>query len=541
MKFSDLDLNELLSFDESLVAFNGRRVLIFDPQALGILRKELVNMFGNHVARGLLTRMGYYHGWVTAQNMKDDFPWDSEADWRRAGGRLHQLQGHVHIEVPEDQDGRHEAHLAWAVWRQSYEAEQHLLHLGAADAPVCWALTGFASGYMSFVQDRPVLAKETKCCGQGDAVCYIVAKYADEWGDEAADLQSFYQSPCLDHALHTAAEQLKELERQIRARVPEPQGVVPADIVARDPVMLRCLDLAKRVAKVDSVALITGESGVGKERIAKLIHEESARLRRPFLAVNCGAVSESLLESELFGHKRGSFTGATQDRAGLFEAAAGGTLFLDEIGELPLSMQVKLLRVLQERTVRRVGENHDRAIDVRLVAATNRDLRAEVREGRFRQDLFYRLKVIEIHIPPLRDRRADILPLARHFLAAISARMGRTDLSGFTPEAADCLQRYPWDGNVRELQNAVEHVVVLAPAARVTPADLPVEVREDIGRPLLAAGTQTLAEMEREMILATLAGKDGNQAKTARCLGIGTATLYRKLKRYQTEGFEIPG
>nr|WP_243436120.1 sigma-54-dependent Fis family transcriptional regulator [Acanthopleuribacter pedis] len=531
----------MLSFDDSLVAFNGRRALIFDPLALGILRKELVTMFGNHVARGLLTRMGYFHGWVTAKNMKDDFPWDSASDWRRAGGRLHQLQGHVQIEVPEDSEGRHKEHLAWAVWRESYEAEQHLLHLGVSDEAVCWALTGFASGYMSLAQGREVLAKETKCCGQGDAVCTIVAKYADAWGEELENLQTYYQSPCLDHALHTAAEQLKALEQQIRARVPTAQSAVPADMIARDPVMLRCLDLAKRVAKVDSVVLVTGESGAGKERIAKVIHEDSARLRRPFLAVNCGAVSESLLESELFGHKRGAFTGATQDRPGLFEAASGGTLFLDEIGELPLNMQVKLLRVLQERTVRRVGENHDRPIDVRLVAATNRDLRLEVREGRFRQDLYYRLKVIEIHIPPLRDRRADIMPLARHFLDTIGTRLGRNDLSGFTPEAADCLQRYQWEGNVRELQNAIEHAVVMALAGRVTPGDLPVEVREDGGTLLPRPGEQTLAEMERDMILTTLARKNGNQTHTAKELGIGTATLYRKLKKYGAQGFVVPG
>ena len=188
--------------------------------------------------------------------------------------------------------------------------------------------------------------------------------------------------------------------------------------------MQRVLDLARRVAKVDSTVLITGESGVGKERVARLIHDESARTAGPFVAINCGAVPETLLESELFGHARGAFTGATQDRPGLFEAANSGTLLLDEIGEVPPAMQVKLLRVLQEREVRRVGENKGRAVNVRVVAATNRDLAEEIRAARFRQDLYYRLRVVELRVPPLRERRDDILPLARTFLAASAERDG---------------------------------------------------------------------------------------------------------------------
>jgi transcriptional regulator with PAS, ATPase and Fis domain len=282
---------------------------------------------------------------------------------------------------------------------------------------------------------------------------------------------------------------------------------------------------------VDSTVLVTGESGVGKERIARLIHDESGRAHKAFVAINCAAVTESLLESELFGHARGAFTGATHDRAGLFEAAHGGTLFLDEVGEVPASMQAKLLRVLQEREVRRVGENATRKVDVRLVAATNRELAEEVRQGRFRQDLYYRLRVIELKIPSLRERREDILPLARLLLAEAAERLGRR-VSGLAPEAADQLLRYGWPGNVRELGNAVERAVALCEGPRVERDDLPEEVRAAPPSLIPSGNPRRLEDMEKEYILAVLAQNGGNRARTAEQLDIGVATLYRKLKQY---------
>jgi DNA-binding NtrC family response regulator len=301
--------------------------------------------------------------------------------------------------------------------------------------------------------------------------------------------------------------------------------------VARTEEMKRVLGLAGRAAKVDSTVLITGESGVGKERVARLIHEESGRAHKAFVAVNCAAVTESLLESELFGHAKGAFTGATNDRPGLFEAASGGTLFLDEVGEVPTAMQAKLLRVLQEREVRRVGENQSRKVDVRVVAATNRNLLDEVNAGRFRQDLYYRLRVIELKVPPLRERREDILPLARMLLAEATERMGRR-VASFSPQAADQLLRYPWPGNVRELGNAIERAVALCEGPRVEVEDLPEEVRAAPPSLLPDAGPRTLEDMERAYILAVLARNEGNRARTAEQLDIGIATLYRKLKQY---------
>lgn len=306
----------------------------------------------------------------------------------------------------------------------------------------------------------------------------------------------------------------------------------PHGIVCRSPAMGKLLDLARRVAKVDSTVLIHGESGSGKEGIARLLHRESGRADGPFIAVNCGAITETLLESELFGHAKGSFSGATQDRPGLFEAAATGTLLLDEIGEIPPSMQVKLLRALQEREIRRVGENTSRPIDVRIVAATNRDLVQEVAKGNFRQDLYYRMNVVALQVPPLRERREDILPLARVLLADASLRMKRK-ISELTPEVADQLLRYEWPGNVRELENAMERAVALALGERVEMDDLPEEVRQAVSfRPATTGSVRPLEEIEQEYILASLESNGGNQTRTAEQLRIGSATLYRKLKSY---------
>jgi len=308
----------------------------------------------------------------------------------------------------------------------------------------------------------------------------------------------------------------------------------PLGLAAKSPVMAKLVDQARRVAQVDATVLITGESGSGKERIARLLHDASTRAAGPFIAVNCGAIAETLLESELFGHMRGAFTGATTDRLGLFEAANGGTLLLDEIGEVSPAMQVKLLRALQEREIRRLGENRTRKVDVRILAATNRDLAQAVQERTFRQDLYYRIKVIDLHVPALRERRDDILPLARVLLAEAALRMKRK-LPAIGAEAADQLLRYGWPGNVRELENAMERAaaLMLPGSLRVELEDLPEEVRQALPKPVAQPGAVLpLEEVEKEYILATLAVNGGNQTHTARQLQIGAATLYRKLKSY---------
>jgi two-component system response regulator HydG len=546
MRAADLSLHELLDLDgpPGILRLAGQRTLLFDAAALGLLRRSLIEALGFNGTRALLTRFGYAHGWRTAETLKTSLPWASEEEWRLAGARLHTLQGLVNVEVIH-RPGAADAPFAEAIWRDSYEAEQHLMLVGQADEAVCWSLCGFASGYLSYANGREFYCLEETCVGKGDAVCRAVVRETAAWGDRLEPHLAFFKNTCLTAGLEQIAKQLKTTERRLRvqrqrpADAPEEASDDPSGIISRSQEMRQVLELARRAAKVDSTVLVTGPSGAGKERIARLIHTESSRAAGPFVAINCAAVTESLLESELFGHARGAFTGASGDRVGLFEAANGGTLFLDEVGEVPLTMQPKLLRALQEREIRRVGESHSRKIDVRVVAATNRQLAEVAASGGFRQDLYYRLRVIELRVPALRDRKCDILPLARVFIAQMSRQMDRR-IDGLTPRAADQLARYDWPGNVRELENAIERAVALSTGARIDVEDLPEEVRQATSPLLPASGSRRLADVERELILTTLEVTKGNRIQAAEQLGIGIATLYRKLKQYGEAGADLP-
>jgi DNA-binding NtrC family response regulator len=543
MRVEDLHHSELLELDPEggLIRFAGQRALLLDAVSMGVLRQYLVDNFGLTAARAVLTQFGFAHGWRMAAAMHKEFKWATNEEWCRAGPRIHTLGG-LFRSQPGSEDPLAKG---GAMLLASYEAEQHLLHFGRSDSPVCWTICGLTSGYLSHTTGQEIYVLEDRCLGEGHAACHLLGRTREEWGDERADELAFFHSgrlkECLDVSLSRVTETLKVVEGKLRAHrevlvravsdVEEPLG-----IIAKSPEMQRVVKLARRVAKVDATVLITGESGVGKERIARLVHDESTRATGPFVAVNCGAITETLLESELFGHKRGAFTGADSDRPGLFEAANHGTLLLDEIGEVSSGMQVKLLRVLQEREIRRVGENRSRSVNVRVLAATNRDLAQRVADGGFRQDLYYRLKVVELHVPPLRDRRDDILPLARVLLADAAVRMGRK-ISVLAPRAVDQLLRYEWPGNVRELENAMERAVALAGSGRLDLADLPEEIRQAFPRPVINEGTvQPLSEVEKEYILAVLEQNGGNQTRTAKQLQIGSATLYRKLKKYGPVG-----
>jgi len=533
MRARDLDLRELLDFEPKggIIRFAGDRAVLLNTVALGVLRQELIETVGLTTARGILTRFGYAHGWRTAETLKTTFNWETPHEWRLAGGRLHQLQGMLIYEPTTREAGELPQHYADSIWRDSYEAEEHLLHIGQSNEPVCWTLCGFASGYLSYCEGKRIYCVEQKCRAKGDAHCSMVGDTEEAWGDAMKDQLAFYGRECLDDSLRHVTDLLKLTERQLAARRRELERVEVREpktgIVAQSEKMHAVLDQIHRVSHVDTTVLLTGESGVGKEVLARVIHGDSARAAMPFLAINCAAVPEALIESELFGHVRGAFTGATQDRVGMFEAASRGTLLLDEVGDLPAAMQVKLLRVLQEREIRRVGENRTRQVDVRVLAATHRDLAAEVAAGRFRQDLYYRLRVIEIHIPPLRERPEDVLPLARRFLAETAARL-KLPVTGMTPRAADQLARWSWPGNVRELQNVIERAIVLAPGKRIELDDLPEEIRRlEYGG---APERRSLADIEADHIQRVLESVGGNRTKAAAILEIGPATLFRKLK-----------
>jgi two-component system response regulator HydG len=296
-------------------------------------------------------------------------------------------------------------------------------------------------------------------------------------------------------------------------------------------------DLISRAARSTSNILITGESGTGKELVARAVHDASARSEKEFVAVNCAAIPAELVESELFGHTGQAFTGARAARAGLFETADGGTLFLDEIGELPLNVQPKLLRVLQEGTIRRVGDSREKQIDVRVIAATNRDLERAVANGEFREDLYWRVNVIHLHVPPLRERAVDVPLLVEHFLAKIAKKQNQVSRS-IAPDALALLTAYAWQGNVRELENTLERAIALARGAILTVEDLPERIRDSAAQTsaILAAAKSkrlTLAELEREYILEILREAQGNKSSAAETLGLDRKTLYRKLDEYR--------
>jgi len=330
------------------------------------------------------------------------------------------------------------------------------------------------------------------------------------------------------HAIHAGLDETRAGD----------QGVAEDEITGRSPSMIRLYLEIARVAPSRTTALITGESGTGKELVARSIHKHSPRAARGFVAVNCGALTETLLEAELFGAMKGSYTGANIDRKGLWEEADGGTLFLDEIGETSQAMQVKLLRALQEGEIRPVGATRSRQVDARIIAATNKDLEAEVKAGRFREDLFYRLSVVTLHLPPLRERRTDIPLLAENFLRR-AVPEGERPLR-LSDEALACLVAYDWAGNVRELQSAIEHAVLHARDGEVTPDDLPPRLQsEDLRRaarhsPLSAlyADLPTFDEMERRYLLHVMETTGGNRSRAAEVLGINRRTLYRMAQRF---------
>ena len=346
------------------------------------------------------------------------------------------------------------------------------------------------------------------------------------------DMQSLALT--LDRAL-----QHRELNAEVkRLRDAVQHGQHLDDIIGGSPSMKKVYDLIQRVSESDATVLITGESGTGKELVARAIHARSERRQGEFVAINCAAMPPNLLESELFGHVRGAFTDARRSREGLFLQASGGTLFLDEVGEMPLEMQPKLLRALQERRLRPVGGDTEVSFDTRILAATNRDLEAEVESGKFREDLFYRINVVQIHVPPLRARGNDILLLAQQFIERVSARLDKPVI-GLSSGAAQRLLEYDWPGNVRELENCVERAVTLTRFDQITVDDLPEKVRNYQSSHIVIADDDpdqlpTLEDLERRYIQRVLKAVGGNKTRAAKVLGLDRRTLYRKLERFDT-------
>ena len=543
-----MHLAELLDFrpDQGIIRLHDQRVVILSAAAMGLMRKELVDTLGVETARRVLLRFGFADGYHDAVNLRARSEWSSPVEGLRAGARLHTLEGIVRADVRrldyDEESGRFEEHVRW---HDSYEAEQHAHHYGRSAGPVCWSLVGYSSGFVSACLGREIYFRETSCSAQGERHCSAVGRDVKSWGADAESIRADFQAASLGQQVERVGDvvrqRLKELDRRerlldrrerelnlLRERVN--RHAAAKHFVAGSEAMQHVLELAARVAPLDTTVLVYGESGTGKEFVVRMIHDQSPRAAAPFVSINCAALTETLLESELFGHVRGAFTGAVRDKAGLFEVAGSGTIFLDEIGEVAPTVQAKLLRALQEREIRRVGGERNIRINARVVAATNRDLRAAVDAGTFREDLFFRLGAFIIEVPPLRDRREDIPALVHSFVGRAAARM-KKDVRAVSADAMAAMMKYRWPGNVRELEHAVERAVILANGARIGLRDLPPEVTRKPRRGG-AADTLDLHEQERVSIERALERFDGNRRKAAAALNISTVTLWRKMKQY---------
>jgi DNA-binding NtrC family response regulator len=510
------------------------------------MRKELIDTLGFETARRLFLRFGYADGYHDAVSLRDRLKWSTPLEGLRAGIVLHRLEGIVRAEIVtiDHDEGTGRFHED-VLWHDSYVAEQHLHHYGRTGVPVCWSLVGYASGYASACLGREIYFRESECVAQGAAKCTVAGKDADSWGEELEALRGDFQGGSLGReverlreAVHRRLQAVDRRERLVAKRERElnlvrervARHAASRHFIAGSAVMQDVLELAARVAPLDTTVLVYGESGTGKEFIVRMIHDQSPRAAGPFVSINCAALTETLLESELFGHVRGAFTGAVRDKAGLFEVAGNGTLFLDEIGEVAPTVQAKLLRALQEREIRRVGAERTIKVNARVVAATNRDLRAAVDAGTFREDLYFRLGGFVITVPPLRDRREDIPALVHDFVRRAATRI-KKDVENVSPEAMTALMNYGWPGNIRELEHAIERAVIVARGTSIRVRELPPEVSQK-SRQRAQDNSLDLQTLERTAIERALERFRGNRRQAAEALKISTVTLWRKMKEY---------
>jgi DNA-binding NtrC family response regulator/predicted hydrocarbon binding protein len=536
MKAKDLKLDELMDISDGRLELKGRRLVIHSMNAFAQLRRDLIDNIGWEQARRIFTRFGFFSGQADAAAMKRIFKWDSFDDLLKAGPRLQSIFGVTKTSVEslffDEKTGIFNMEIAW---RNSGEAEEHLSEIGKSKEPACWMLAGYASGYASLCTGINIYFVEDKCVAEGGQYCRAIGRDERSWGNEIKKILPYFQADDIKSKVQFLTKELKqktlllEQQEQKLGRLEKAPG--DAFIEVHSKSFQKVLDISYRVARFDSSVLITGETGTGKEILARYIHRNSTRSSGPFLAINCAALPDTLLESELFGHKSGAFTGAVNDRTGLFEEANKGTIFLDEIGDVSPAMQMKLLRVLQEKEITRLGENTVRKIDVRVIAATNKDLSGYVASGKFREDLLYRIRVIEIHVPPLRERTDDILPLSRFFVKKFSKKLKLPGLR-FDSACVDILQGYYWPGNVRELENAIERASVLTNDGVIRPEHLPLSITQ--GSSILNTQTSPLstplAQLEKNHIKTVLELCGGNKTKASKALGISQATLWRKLK-----------
>lgn len=466
LRFPEIrDLAEQLHFSpsEGRIWLTDRRMILVHAEAFTALRQELIESYGPEAARGLLTRIGYAAGCRDAElAWKVRGSSDTLTDVWIAGAQLHSLEGMVHTEVVRgDIDSKSGKCFVEFLWKNSVESEAHVGVYGLGSEPCCWMGVGYSSGFLSTCMGKRVLVREVECRSMGAAQCRAIAKPANEWDNPEDDLK-YFEPRQPNHPRASAPPSSRSRSHQHAAHKAVAASVPTAtDIVGASASFNAILHKILRVAPTNATILLLGESGVGKSRFAREVHKNSKRSQGPFIEVNCAAIPEQLIESELFGVERGAFSGAIESRAGRFEIADGGTLFLDEIATLSPTAQGKLLRVLQTGEMERLGSTKTLRINVRVIAATNENLQKAVKEGRFREDLFYRLNVFPILIPPLRERKDDLPVLLEHCINKFSQFHGRT-ITGVTSRALQAILSYSWPGNIREFENVIERGLILA-------------------------------------------------------------------------------
>lgn len=543
------------NLEEGQIWLDEDRMLLLHATAMGALRTEVFNSLGVDRARGLLVRMGFASGQQDADLARSLLGSGDNFDVFQLGPELHAFEGlnraNIDNAVIDWDKGIFEGDVSW---KNSWEVDSHEKNFGFSDDPVCWTLVGYASGYTTRFLNRFIVFRETHCAGCGDEKCRVIGKPAEDWDNSDGYLDYFHPED-IDGELNELREELARLQETID------QGQRSDDLVGESPAFREAFDLIGKAAPSPINVLLLGETGVGKEVFARWLHDNSEYRDKPFVAINCAAIPHDLIESELFGVTKGAYTGASQSRPGRFERADGGTLFLDEVGDLSLSAQVKLLRVLQTGEVERLGDDQTRKVNVRLVAATNVDLQRAIKEGHFRADLYYRLATYPVHIPPLRDRKSDI-PLLANKLVEKYEKIYHKKLQGLTDRAVQILKSYPWPGNVRELENLIERGVLLAPPggrvelghlfAGTNPqhASEGVEV-DQVGHLTEQAETQhvrlcesllkdgfDLKKHEEKLLRLAVEKSNGNLTAAAKILGISRRQLSYRLKHSEAEATE---
>ncbi len=552
------DLAKRLRFapQQGRIWLDDQRMMLMHISSLGALRQELIESLGKETARGLITRIGSQAGNHDAAMSRKVRAGSNTNDDFLAGPQLVSLEGIVHCEpLALDIDVERGHYYGDFSLIDCSEAESHIATYGIGHEAVCWMLVGYACGYTSAFMGRPILWREVECRAMGHANCRVIGKPVEEWVDAADDLRFLQIGDFVKWSAEPSPATLPATSR-IAARISSATEN-SFGMVGISAGFNTVCHMVKKAAPTEATVLFLGESGVGKEIFANNLHQLSSRCDAPFIAVNCASIPEHLMESELFGVEKGAYTGATTSRPGRFERANGGTLFLDEIGTLSFTAQGKLLRALQQAEIERVGDTRTRKIDVRVIAATNVNLREAVKAGEFREDLFFRLNVFPIKVPPLRERRDDIPLMMNWFLQRFSKKHGKV-ITGFRERAVDAMFNYDWPGNVRELENMIERAVILAEDGGSLDLCHLFTTGEEVdassfilkrnGNIALAADRALnnapvvqlknipgLAETEAAMLRAAVAEANGNLSQAARLLGISRPKLAYRLRKYEIE------